>query len=186
MPFRIVDFSSLTPPQRAEAARILREALAHMPSAFNAPGEAEAEAALTADGADRRGWAALDGDAVVGWIGAIAAYSHGWELHPLAVDPARQGQGIGRALTGRLEAEARAAGVLTVFLGTDDDYGGTSLFGQALFPGVLDKAAAITATRRHAMGFYRRLGYEVVGVMPDVNGEGRPDIHMAKRIVAAP
>jgi aminoglycoside 6'-N-acetyltransferase I len=182
MKLRIVDFAGLDAAQRAQAAGILRRALAHMPSAFDGPGEAEAEVALTATDRDRRGWAALDGGTVVGWIGAIAVYSHGWELHPLAVDPASQGRGVGAALVAALEAAARAAGVLTVYLGTDDDYGGTSLFGRDLFPGAIGKAASVEVTTRHPIGFYRRLGYEVVGVMPDVNGAGRPDIYMAKRV----
>jgi alkylation response protein AidB-like acyl-CoA dehydrogenase len=69
----VVDFGALGPARHADAARILREALAHLPSAYNAPGEAEAEVALRC--ADRHwlGHAALEGDRLVGWIGASAA-----------------------------------------------------------------------------------------------------------------
>jgi len=38
------------------------------------------------------------------------------------------------------------------------------------------------AARGHALTFYRRHGYRIVGVLPDVNGPGRPDILMAKRL----
>ena len=41
----IVDFGVIAASRHAEAAAILRDALAHMPSAYNAPGEAEAEVA---------------------------------------------------------------------------------------------------------------------------------------------
>ena len=34
----------------------------------------------------------------------------------------------------------------------------------------------------HATGFYRRMGYTVIGVIPDANGKGKPDILMAKRL----
>ena len=34
----------------------------------------------------------------------------------------------------------------------------------------------------HPYEFYQRLGFTIVGVMPDANGPGRPDIFLAKRI----
>jgi aminoglycoside 6'-N-acetyltransferase I len=84
----------------------------------------------------------------------------------------------------RLEARARSEGVLTLYLGSDDDYGGTTLFGRDLFPDTMSHAATVEVTARgHALTFYRRRGYCVVGVLPDVNGPGRPDILFAKRLV---
>ena len=116
-------------------------------------------------------------------MGALQSYAHGWEIHPLVVAPDRQRRGIGTALLGRLEARARGDGVLTLFLGSDDDYGGTTLYGRDLWADVLGHAATAEATARgHALTFYRRHGYRIVGVLPDVNGRGRPDILMAKRL----
>ena len=182
----IVDFGTLAPARHADAARILREALAHLPSAYNAPGEAEAEVALRCTDNDWLGHAALEGERLVGWIGAIRTYSHGWEIHPLVVAPDRQRGGIGSALLAALEARARGEGVLTLFLGSDDDYGGTSLFGRDLWPNVVSHVAATAATARgHALTFYRRHGYEIVGLLPDVNGSGRPDIMLAKRLTTS-
>ena len=125
----------------------------------------------------------MDPGRLVGWIGALRTYSHGWELHPLVVDPGYQRRGVGSALLAHLEAHACAEGVITLYLGIDDDYGGTSLFGRDLFPDVLGHAAAIEpAGPGHAFAFYRRHVYRVVGLLPDVNGTGRPDIFMAKRL----
>jgi aminoglycoside 6'-N-acetyltransferase I len=103
------------------------------------------------------------------------------------VAPGWQRRGIGSALLERLEARARGDSVLTLFLGSDlgsdDDYGGTTLYGRDLLPDVLGQAATAEATPRgHALTFYRRHGYRIVGVLPDVNGPGRPDIFMAKRL----
>lgn len=177
----IVRLEDLNSGQRAEAARILREAFAHMP-AYDGPGEAEAEVDTFLTQEERSAWAAVDGETVLGWIGAIETYDHGWELHPLVVDPARQRQGVGSALVASLEARAAAAGVLTLYLGTDDDFGGTNLFGADLFPNVAARIPTLAETAGHPLGFYRRLGYEVVGLLPDVNGFGKPDIFMAKRL----
>jgi aminoglycoside 6'-N-acetyltransferase I len=173
----IVDFAALAPARHADAARILREALAHLPSAYNEPGEAEAEVALRSADNDWLGHAALEGERLVGWI---------WEIHPLVVAQDRQRRGIGSALMAALEARARSEGVLTLFLGSDDDYGGTSLFGRDLWPDVVSHVAATEATaREHALTFYRRHGYEIVGLLPDVNGAGRPDIMLAKQLTTS-
>jgi aminoglycoside 6'-N-acetyltransferase I len=93
-----------------------------------------------------------------------------------------QRQGVGTALVAALEERARALGFLAIHLGADDDFGGTSLFGANLFPGVLDNAKTITVGDRHPLEFYRRRGSEVVGLIPNANGRGKPDIVMSKAI----
>jgi aminoglycoside 6'-N-acetyltransferase I len=179
---RIVPFASLTAAQQDDAARILREALAHMDGAYNGPGEAEAEVQTFRNDDDRFGFAILEGDRILGWIGCVKSYDAAWELHPLVIDPARQRQGLGARLTAALEAEVARQGVLTLYLGTDDDFGGTSLFGADVFPDVLARLGALSDVAGHPFAFYKRLGYEVVGVIPDANGFGKPDILMAKRV----
>jgi aminoglycoside 6'-N-acetyltransferase I len=183
MAFVLADFKMLAAAPHAEAATVLRTALAKLPSAYQASGEAEAEVKLRLADDDWLGYAVLDDERLVGWIGALRTYDRGWEIHPLVVAPDRQRRGIGSTLLSALEDRARREGVLTLFLGSDDDYGGTSLFGQDLWPDVAGNAATVEATPHgHALTFYRRHGYQVVGLLPDVNGAGRPDILMAKRL----
>lgn len=187
----IVPFAELSPAQRERAAAVLVAALAHAPSAWHDLDAARAEVATFLDDAERTAWAAVEDGEVRGWIGAIRGYDgHVWELHPLAVDPAHQRRGLGTRLVRALEDAARAAGVSTVTLGTDDDFGGTTAFGVDLYadlPGHLARLAPrADAAAPHPLPFYRKLGYAVVGFLPDANGPGRPDIVMARRVAAGP
>jgi len=123
------------------------------------------------------------GRQVLGWIGGIRQYDgYVWELHPLVVHPGYQRQGIGRALVAGLEAQVKARRGLTVMLGTDDEDGMTSLSGVDLYPDVCAHIAAIRNLKGHPYEFYQRLGYTIVGVIPDANGPGKPDILMAKKV----
>jgi aminoglycoside 6'-N-acetyltransferase I len=176
----IVAFESLTPGQRAQAADILHRALAHMKSAYS-PEEAAEEVAKFG-GEDCNAFAALENGNVLGWIGVTFVYDYSWELHPLVVDPRNQKSGIGSALIAHLEDYARQDGVLNLYLATDDDYGGTNLSGIDLFPDPLAKLATIQPVKGHPFTFYRKLGFSIVGILPDGNGFGQPDIMMAKRI----
>ncbi len=132
---------------------------------------------------DRLCLAATLGDDLLGWVGAIPEYSHAWELHPLVVRPDAHRRGVGRALVAALEARLHQRGVLTLYLGTDDDgpAPGTTAGGIDLFPDPIAHAARLRPLD-HASGFYTRLGYVVIGLLPDANGPGKPDIFMAKRL----
>lgn len=120
---------------------------------------------------------------LVGWIGGRSAYGGNvWELHPLVVSPARQGEGIGRALVTDLEVQVAARGGLTIFLGTDDEDSQTSLSNCNLYLDLPGQIAAVRNLRRHPYEFYQRCGFVIVGVIPDANGVGKPDILMAKQV----
>lgn len=132
----------------------------------------------------RRGFAiaALEDELLLGWIGGLPEYDgRVWELHPLVVRRDHRLRGIGRALVGAFENEARRRGALTFTLGTDDDGGHTSLAGVDLYDDVPRHIVELEDLgSHHPFLFYRRLGYVVTGVMPDANGPGRPDIYMSK------
>jgi aminoglycoside 6'-N-acetyltransferase I len=126
---------------------------------------------------------ALDGSgAVLGWIGGIPSYGGNvWELHPLVVRTDLRHRGIGRTLAADLEERVGERGGLTLWLGTDDESGMTSLSDVDLYPNVLEHLANIENLRGHPYEFYQQLGFSIVGVLPDANGVGKPDIYMAKR-----
>ena len=123
-----------------------------------------------------------EGGDVLGWIGGIPSYEGNvWELHPLVVRPDLQRLGIGRALVADLEERVRERGGITLQLGSDDVSGMTSLHGADLYPDVLGHLANLRNLRGHPYEFYQKLGFSIVGVMPDANGPGKPDIFLAKR-----
>ena len=135
-------------------------------------------------GENRISRVAVDEDGVVlGWIGGIGQYrGRVWELHPLVVQPAHQRQGIGRALVADLEERVGEQGGHTLWLGSDDENNQTSISGIDLYQNVLEHLANIRNLRDHPFEFYQKVGFVVVGAMPDANGPGRPDIFMAKRV----
>jgi len=135
-------------------------------------------------GAGRISRVAVDeSGAVLGWVGGVTQYNGNvWELHPLVVRLDCRGKGIGRALVADLEDRVRERSGLTIWVGTDDEDNMTTLSGVDLYPNVLEHCAKIRNLRGHPYEFYQKLGFVIVGVMPDANGLGKPDIYMAKRV----
>lgn len=121
--------------------------------------------------------------ALVGFGGYLKSYPTAFELHPLVVKKEYQGRGIGKHLVEQLEELAFKQGALTLYLGTDDEgeQPRTSLANKDLFQGTLEHIAAFQGGS-HPASFYQKLGYSIVGVIPDANGLGRPDIYMAKKL----
>jgi aminoglycoside 6'-N-acetyltransferase I len=135
-------------------------------------------------GEDRISRIAIDENhQVLGWIGGISQYEGNvWELHPLVVRSDRQKQGIGKALVTDLAAEVKQRGGITLWVGTDDEDNMTSLANIDLYPHLFEHIAQIKNLRGHPYEFYQKMGFVIVGVMPDANGWGKPDIYMAKRV----
>jgi aminoglycoside 6'-N-acetyltransferase I len=123
-------------------------------------------------------------EGVVGWIAGMPSYGGAvWELHPLAVAELRRRQGLGRALVEDLERLARQRGGITLWLGSDDELGETSVGGVDLYDDIPGAIRGFRPLRgRHPAEFYFRLGFRIVGLMPDANGHGKPDIFFAKRL----
>lgn len=185
---KIVDLQPNDETAIQQIAELLVEAFReHWPEAWPDLESARQEVRESFEG-DRISRVALDGGGtVLGWIGGIRQYEgHVWELHPLVVRPAYQGRGIGRALVADLEAQVRERGGLTLWLGTDDEDNMTTLAGVNLYPDVWEHVAQIKNLRGHPYEFYQKLGFVIVGVLPDANGPGKPDIYMAKPLHRPP
>ena len=181
---RIVD---LRPRDRAlvrQVARLLVDGFReHEPDAFPDVQVALAEVRKSSDRERLRRVAVEAPGTALGWIGGIRHYrGRSWELHPLVVKPDRQRRGIGRALVQDFERQVARRGATTIYLGTDDIDGRTSVAGINLYPDVLGHAKRIRSLRGHPYEFYQKLGFVVIGVLPDANGPGRSDIFLAKRV----
>lgn len=129
--------------------------------------------------------AAVENNDVIGWGGILSPVYDGnvFELHPLVVRGDRRGQGIGRVIVTALEDEARKQGGLTIYLGADDEIdGGETSFANADLYEDLSEKIMNFEPGNHQSGFYLKLRYRIIGVMPDANGIGKPDIYFGKRL----
>ncbi|HEY3053942.1 MAG TPA: GNAT family N-acetyltransferase [Thermoanaerobaculia bacterium] len=186
MHFRILDLTSDRPDFVNGAAALLHNAFRHRTHDWQDLDSAREEV-LESLNEGRISRVAVDESLrVLGWIGALPMYSgHVWEIHPLVVGAEHRRQGIGRALVRDLETIVSAKGALTLWAGSDDENNETSLSAVDLYE---DLPGAIRDVRNfsgHPYEFYVRLGFKIVGVIPDANGAGKPDIFLAKRVTRA-
>lgn len=172
--------SELSAEQRSQAARLLSEEIPH---GWHDEAAARAEIdQLIQD--DVLLCFALVENRVVGFCGMIPQYGNiTYELHPLVVKRSHWRQGIGRMLLTRLEDMVYECGGRNVYLGSDDEFPDrqTSLRGVDLYEDFFSHLQAFDPGE-HPTGFYLACGYKLVGVIPDANGPGKPDILMAKRL----
>ena len=182
--YKIITLSPVDQSIIQQVAQLLVDAFrAHWPEAWPTFDEAMKEVHEMLE-AERICRAAIDDDQnLLGIIGGIPTYDgHVWELHPLAVQPNMQGQGLGRKLVEDFEEQVRSRGGLTITLGSDDEDSMTSLSNVDLFDNTWEKIQNIRNLKNHPFTFYQKMGYVITGVVPDANGIGKPDILMSKRV----
>jgi aminoglycoside 6'-N-acetyltransferase I len=127
---------------------------------------------------------AVEDDQLIGFVSAIPQYGiTGWELHPIVVRKSHQFKGVGTLLISALEKEVAKSGGITIYLGTDDEFDKTSLSNNDLYENTFAKIENIKNYKNHPYEFYEKMGFKIVGVIPDANGIGKPDIWMSKRII---
>ena len=129
-------------------------------------------------------FAAIENEEVAGWCGILPEYcGRVFELNPLVVRHDMQRKGIGTALMDEAEKTARGAGGITLWIAADDERpGGETSFANVDLYDNLPKRMQEFEPGAHQTAFYMKLGYKIVGVMPDANGNGKPDIFLAKRL----
>lgn len=118
--------------------------------------------------------AAIDGEEVIGWCGILPSYSGKvYELHPLVVRHDWQRKGVGTLLVDTLAQMAKEKGGLTLWLGTDDDKpGGETSFAHVDLYDNLPRRMGEFKPGTHQAAFYLKIGFQIIGVMPDANGIG--------------
>jgi aminoglycoside 6'-N-acetyltransferase I len=180
--FITIDLTNLAPIN--ELAQLTYLAFkVHAPSWL--PSEADAKRqVLRATETDRINRVLLSPNATpIGWIGVIPI-NHGriWEIHPLAISPAQQGHGYGRMLVQEIERLAAERGVLGLLAGTSDATGATPLYGIDLYQNPFEALNKLNSVKNHPVMFWQKIGFTIVGVVPDAEGRGKPAISLAKRI----
>lgn len=177
---QIVNMNALTNAQKVQAAQILTDSLP-LGWATLADAQAEIKKRLIPENTLL---AAVEEGVVLGWVGMLPLYSGNvMELHPLAVRADTRGKGVGRALVLAIEEAAKKRGANTMWLGADDEETPTQTsFGDADLYDDFPQRLKDFNPGTHQAGFYLKMGYMVVGAVPDANGIGKPDIYMAKRL----
>ena len=185
--FRIVDLTAEDNECIEQAAQLLLAAFRDRSAAWPDIESARSEVLESLTPGKLSRIAVDDASNVLGWIGGESQYDGAvWELHPLVVAATARRRGVGRALVEDLEASVAERGALTLWLGSDDEINETSLGDVDLYDELPAKLASFRSGGDHPAEFYRRLGFRIVGVMPDANGRGKPDIFFAKRVGKSP
>ena len=180
---QIADLDPANPTLLEQAARLLVEGFReHSPGSWPDMDSARHEERKALEPGKICRIAVDDSGKVLGWVGGASQYDgHVWELHPLVIDPQHQRQGIGRALVNDLERRVAERDGLTILVGSDDEDDMTTLSGVDLYDNTWQRIANIRNLRGHPYEFYQKMGFHIVGVVPDANGYGKPDIILAKR-----
>lgn len=185
----VIDLHEATTDTLDQAARVLHAAFSALRNpTWSTFSEARKEVKECIDPAFLC-YACLRQDRVAGWVGMRPMYGeYTWELHPLVVDPRFQGLGTGQLLLEYIERVAFLKGIRGVVLGSDDQTNSTTLSDYDFENGMITEAIETidhkpgNGVQRHPYEFYQRYGYRIIGVVPDANGPGQPDILMWKRL----
>lgn len=127
---------------------------------------------------------ARDGDGQpIGWLRAEHFKRQASaEIKLVAVHPSRRRQRVGQTLVRAAEERMRAVGCVTMLATVGDTRGRTNLYGVDVTADAPRLLAAFHCHADHPAGFFLRVGYRLVGVLPDAYGPGKHDLTLARRI----
>lgn len=177
---RLVTLTDLSPTQvESLAAMTFEAAKQHSPGWLPTLEKAQEEISdALAPGREHR--VVLGGNEPLGWIAGWHQWGRVWEVHPLMVSPEYQHKGVGRRLVAEIESAIWRHGALTIVVGTSDMTNATTVSGIDLYQDPLKALQNLQCVRAHPVGFWQRVGYKVVGIVPDGETIGKPSITLAK------
>ena len=120
-------------------------------------------------------------DELIGWVGLRPMYKTTWELHPMVVKKEFWGKGYGKILIDELERIAVEKSIIGIFAGSDDETFSTSLSDKEITSeNIFNEITNIKNYKNHPYEFYQKCGYIITGVVPNANGDRKPDIFLWK------
>ncbi|WP_079389637.1 AAC(6')-Ia family aminoglycoside 6'-N-acetyltransferase [Pseudomonas aeruginosa] len=121
---------------------------------------------------------------LIGWIGLREMYKRTWELHPMVIKKTHHSMGFGKILINEIERKAKERDLEGIVLGTDDETYRTSLSMTELNnENIFQEIKNIRNLGNHPYEFYKKCGYNIIGVIPNANGKNKPDIIMWKNLM---
>jgi len=120
---------------------------------------------------------------LIGWVGLRSMYEKTWELHPMVIKKEFQGKKYGQKLLNELENIAYKNGIIGIVTGSDDETNSTSLSDKEINgENIFEEIKCIKNYKNHPFEFYKKCGYNITGIIPNANGQNKPDIWLWKDI----
>ena len=120
---------------------------------------------------------------LIGWAGIRPMYEKTWELHPMLIKKEYQGKSYGRMLLKEIERMAYLNGIIGLVAGSDDETNSTSLSEKEINgKNIFEEIKNIKNYKNHPFEFYKKCGYNIIGIIPNANGQNKPDIWLWKDI----
>jgi aminoglycoside 6'-N-acetyltransferase I len=120
---------------------------------------------------------------LIGWGGLKPMYDKTWELHPLVIIDEFQDKKYGKILLNEIERVANKNGIIGIVAGSDDETNSTSISEKEINgENIFDEIKNIKNYKNHPYEFYIKCGYSIIGIIPNANGQNKPDIWLWKDI----